>query len=461
MPVGNQMKTTEQKVLKFIKEKALLEKSDKILVAFSGGPDSVFLLYVLNKFKKKLEVEIVACHVNHGLRGTSAKEDEEFCRKFSNKVGIEFYPVRKNVRKVSERKSISIEEAGREVRYSEFQKLLKKIGYNKIATAHTADDNAETVLLNLIKGAGLKGISGIPIQRGNIIRPVISVTKREILDYLKRKNIEYCLDQTNFDDVFERNFLRNQVIPLIKSRLNNQFVETLFNSSEIFRNYHDFVQEKIEEHTKSSTRFNNGELFISLKFAENMHPALKGEFFKTAIERNFLVQPVFNDIKSLNLLVGFQKGKKVNLSNNLVAVKERDGILIRKDEHVSQTKLTKVFIGKENFVGGAKITLSPQEKKNIAFSADKSCEFISCDKIKGPIYVRNWQNGDKFIPLGMEGYKKVSDFLTDCGIAASEKKKQLVLINKNCIVWLIGLRIDNRFKINPKTRRFLRLCIQY
>ncbi len=461
MPIGSQVKTIEQKVLKFIKEKTLLEKSDKVLVAFSGGPDSVFLLSVLSKFRKKLGVEIAACHVNHGLRGTSAKEDEEFCRKFSRKIGIEFHLISKNVKKVSERKGISIEEAGREVRYSEFQKLLKKFNYNKIATAHTADDNAETVLLNLIKGTGLKGISGIPVQRGNIVRPVISITKREIVEYLRNNNVKYCLDQTNFDDVFERNFLRNQIIPLLKSRLNNQFVETLFNSSEIFRNYYDFVQEKIEEQIKSSTNFNKGELFISLKLVKKLHPALKGEFFKTTIERNFLIQPVFNDIKSLNLLVDFQKGKKVNLSNNLVAVKEREGISIRKDDHISQIKLTEAFIGKENLIDGVKITLSTQEKKDVVFSPDKSCEFISYDKVKGPIYVRNWQNGDKFIPLGMKGYKKVSDFLTDCGIAASEKKKQLVLINKNCIVWLIGLRIDDRFKINEKTRRFLRLCIQY
>lgn len=457
----HKLKAIEQKILRFIKEKSLFEKGDKVLVAFSGGPDSGFLLYVLNKFKKKLGIEIAACHINHGLRGTSAQQDEEFCKNFSKKEAINFYSVKKNVERVAKKNSISIEEAGREVRYSEFQKLLKKIGFNKIATAHTADDNAETMLLNLIKGTGLRGISGIPIKRENIIRPVIFVTKREILSYLKNNNIEFRLDETNFDSVFERNFLRNQVIPLIKSRLNNQFEETMFNSSEIFKNYYSYVQENIEDKFKSSISFKGGNLFISLKSMESLHPALKSDLFKTAIERNFSVQLVFNDIKSLNLLADLQKGKRVNLSNNLVAIKEKDGISVKIESYDFDTKKTKVTIGNNNVVNGIKITLTPQNKKDVVYTSDKNCEFVTYDKIQGPVYVRNWQKGDRFIPLGMRGFKKVSDFLTDCGIASSEKKRQLVLINKNCIVWLVGLRIDNRFKITSKTKKSLRLCIQY
>ena len=181
------IKNIEHKVIKFIDEKNLIEKKDRILIALSGGPDSVFLLHFLNKFKNKYKIELGALHLNHKLRGKEADKDEEFCRNICSKLKIEYFPVKRNVKAFAVKKKISFEEAGRELRYSVLESTALKNKFNKIATAHNSNDNAETILLNLIKGTGIRGISGIPVKRNNIIRPIINIAKRRYNVLSKRK----------------------------------------------------------------------------------------------------------------------------------------------------------------------------------------------------------------------------------------------------------------------------------
>ncbi len=229
------MKKTEQKVLRFIDEKNLIEKDDRILVALSGGPDSVFLLHFLNKYSKKFKISFAAIHINNRLRGKAASADENFCKELTKKLGVRFYSIKRNVKAFAKKLKVSTEEAGRLIRYEEFESLSAKESFTKIATAHIADDNAETVLLNLIKGTGLNGISGIPYSRGKIIRPLLVLTKEEIVQYLKFYKINYRTDLTNLQSDYERNFLRNEVVPLIKKRLNPSLENTLLKSSEVFQ----------------------------------------------------------------------------------------------------------------------------------------------------------------------------------------------------------------------------------
>jgi tRNA(Ile)-lysidine synthase len=455
------MKTIEQTVLKFIEEKKLFKPGDKVLIALSGGPDSVFLSYLLNKFKKKLKIEIGAFHVNHTLRGKSADADESFCREFTKNLRIEFSSVKIDVNKIAEKNKISTEEAGREVRYSELQKYSKKYHFDKIVTAHTADDNAETILLNLIKGTGLKGISGIPIVRENIVRPLLSIRKSEILNCLNENKIKFQIDKTNLSNDYERNFIRNEIIPRIKAKLNPSIEESLFYSSEIFKDYYSYIQNEVNLLSKSALKKAKDNAFVLSNEIQGIHPVIRREFLKAAVERNFFVQSTFNDIKNLELLITQQKGKKINLANGLSAVKEKDGILISKNLDEFHTQLTRVFIGKENQINGFKLFLLPKGRSDIKFSSEGLREFISADNIEGPLFVRNWTEGDRFIPLGMKGFKKISDFLTDQNVASSEKKKQLVLTDKNRIVWVIGLRIDERFKITKATKKILQTCITY
>ncbi|HUX93443.1 MAG TPA: tRNA lysidine(34) synthetase TilS [Ignavibacteriaceae bacterium] len=453
------MKKIDQKVIKFIDEKGLIQEGDKILVALSGGPDSVFLLNFLSKYKERFKIEIGAVHINHLLRGKEAVEDENFCRRLANDFGIPFYASVKNVKSFAKKNKISIEEAGRKIRYSEFERISKKYGYNKIATAHNCNDNAETVLLNLIKGAGLRGISGIPFKRGNIIRPVISLTKEEILSYLEQNKINYRTDPSNLDSSYERNFLRNQIIPAIKEKLNPSFEETLLHSSEIFKDSNSYIQSVISNSFDSVVKYRDGELKLSI---ESLHASVKeirAEFIKLGIEKYFLIQPTFIDLKKILHLIEKHAGEKEELSQNLSAIRERNVILIHRNEKPKVEITIKLNLGKSINVNGKDFSIKKIINTSPVYTSNKMKEYISGDKIKSSFTIRKWKPGDKFYPLGMKGTKNISDFLAEQKIPSSKKKDQLVLTNGNKIVWVVGLRIDDRFKITNNTKKVYELCM--
>ncbi|HED05424.1 MAG TPA: tRNA lysidine(34) synthetase TilS [Ignavibacteria bacterium] len=453
------MKHFEQKVIRFIDEKNLINKNDKILVALSGGPDSVLLLNLLVKYQKRFKINIGALHINHRLRGVDSREDERFCRLLCESLNVTFYSVRKNVKSYSQKYKYSLEESGRILRYYELNRFADKYGYNKIATAHNSSDNAETVLLNLIKGAGLRGISGIPYKRGNIIRPVLCVTKKEINSYLKFHKINFRVDLTNLSSDYERNFLRNEILPVIKKRLNPSIEDTILNSSEIFRNADCLIECKVNEFIDDVADFSGKELKIYLNKLPELKPELIPELLKTLLKKNFQMQVTFDDILKLKSLINKESGKNVNLSSNISALKERNVILIGPYIRDENFQPVNTEVGKEVQINGKKLCIENCERP-IKFSNKKNEEYIPADNIDDKFIIRRWQYGDRFYPLGLNGTKKVSDFLNEEKIASSQKKKQLVLLNNDKIVWIIGLRLDERFKITNKTNRIFKLCLR-
>ncbi len=454
------MNRIEQKFLSFVDEKKLIQKNDKILVALSGGPDSVFLLHLLLKYKKRYKIEIGAIHINHMIRGKSADEDEDFCKKLSLNLDVQLISVSCNVKLFAKKNKLSIEEAGRKVRYAEFDEALKKNNYNKLATAHNCSDNSETVLLNLIKGTGLKGISGIPSKRGYIIRPILNINKEDILNYLKNNGIEYRVDESNLSGDFERNYLRHNIIPLIKNKLNPDFENTILNSSEIFKNISSFVDKNIFDELKNIVEFNNEALKISIPRFERNDEEIKSYLLKSAIEKKFSVQLTFKDYKNIISLIEKETGKKVNLSNSLTAIRERDSIIIFR-ENPSQN-FEPLIINEEDSIKINSKTFSIKSRMGlpVKFSGSKLKEYISADKLRGNYTIRRWKPGDRFYPLGLKGTKKVSDFLNEQKISSLKKKEQLVLTNRGQIVWVIGLRLDERFKINKNTEKVIELCLK-
>jgi tRNA(Ile)-lysidine synthase len=264
------LKKSEEKVIRFIRDNELIRSGDRILIALSGGADSVFLLHFLTKFKKKYKSELAVLHINHLIRGKNADEDEKFCREMCSKLDVKFYSVRKNVKLFAAKNKISVEEAGRILRYKTLNETARKYQYDKIATAHHLSDNAETVLLNLIKGTGLKGLSGIPVKRDNIIRPILSLSKEEITSYLQQNKILFRTDESNLSDDYERNFIRNNIIPLIKNRLNPSFEHALFNASAIIKSYYNYLTGKVNELVPNAVSFKESVLTINLKTLENM-----------------------------------------------------------------------------------------------------------------------------------------------------------------------------------------------
>lgn len=451
------LKTIEQKVLKLIDENHLIEKNDKVLLALSGGADSVLLFHFLLKFKRRLGIRFKAFHLNHKIRGKEAKEDEIFCRNLCEKNYIELFVVAKDVKSYAKKNKLSVEEAGRSLRYKELKRIADAESMDKVATAHNSSDNTETVLLNLIKGAGSKGLSGIPVQRDKIIRPLLSVTADEIRNYLNAKKLDYKLDASNLEINYERNFLRNEIIPKLK-KLNPKVEQKVLNSSRIIKDMRTFIEKEITTITQSSVKFSSGELRINLRKLNEFDKVLWSEFFKSIIESKFTIDLSTENLDSLIHLVDNQAGKKLVLSNKIIAVKERGFLSINLKKPVSKKSLKNTIqINDKAEINGHSLKIEKVSVEEIKRSQKKSVEYISADGIKTVFQLRKWKEGDKFYPLGMKGSKKISDFLIDEKIPSIKKKEQLVLLNAGNIVWVVGLRIDDRFKLTPETQKVIKL----
>lgn len=454
------MKKIDEKIIRFIGEHELINRGDKILIALSGGPDSIFLLNFLLKYRRKYRIEIGAMHVNHMIRGVEADKDEKFCRKLCLASGVDYHTVKRNVPAFAKLNKISIEEAAREIRYKELAKVQKKFQCDKIATAHNCGDNAETIFLNLIKGTGLKGLSGIPIRRKNIIRPILSISKDEILEYLKKNDVEYLIDKTNLSNIYKRNFVRNEIFPLIKRHLNPKVEQTLFKSSLVLKKQAMVLNYAIEIISDSVVIKKKNNLEINLKKLIAIDKNIWSDVIKFLIDRNFSIQVSFNDCDKIISLFLNQIGRSVSISNGLAALRERGQVLIYIKRKQNEPERVEIDVGSHGEIDYKKIIINYVEKNLAAYSNNKNIEYINAAKVSGKFILRFWKDGDRFYPLGLNGSKKVSDFLNDQKVSSFEKRKQLVLINNKKIVWVVGHRIDNRFKITDKTRKVIQLCLK-
>lgn len=452
------MKKTEQKVLKFIEQFRLINKGDKILVAFSGGPDSVFALHFLCKFKKKYKIELHALHFNHGLRGKESDGDENFAKEFCNKQSVPFISQKLKVKNFSKKNKLSIEEAARLLRYRNLEKIALKTGCAKIVTAHNQSDNTETILMNLFSGTGLSGLSGIPVRRENIIRPLLCLSKKEIEDYLRGQKINYRIDSSNLSDNYRRNYIRNQILPLIKTKLNPQIDESVFRSSQNLSNALQLNENLVEQLFAEYVTPLRNALNIKIQLSDLFNGEIPGEVLRTILKRKFNHSLEYADFIKINSLIAKQKGRQVQLTNNLCAIRESESIRIERLLKASNKNI-EIQAGGEITVGSQKIGTKLAAIEDVKFIKGGKVEFISADNLDEKFILRVWNPGDKFKPLGMKHLKKVSDFLTDEKIPSSDRKKQMVLLTRNQIVWVVGLRIDDRFKLNSKTKKVYKLWV--
>jgi len=453
------MKKIEEKVINFITKQKLIEPGDNILLALSGGPDSVFLLYFLNKYSPKYKIKIGAFHLNHMVRGDDADSDEIFCFDLCAELKIDFFSIKEDVQAYAKKNKVSLEEAGRNIRYSVLKKISTEYGYNKIATAHNSGDNSETVILNLIKGTGLKGLTGIPVKRDNIVRPILPLSKDEILSYLQKKKIPFRLDKSNYSPEYERNFIRLELIPMIKKELNPSIEETLFSSSRILTDINNFLVKLVSDQINNIKK-DGLNLRIPLKTVTDFYEELRGLFLKTLIERNFLINITFKDIAVILDLMNNLPGKQASLSSGYNCLRERSSLLISKkiSDNIAEDVL--LVPGKSVVIGASEVSVKYVTKKS-GFSSGRNKEYISGDRFtEDKFLIRRWQPGDRFIPFGMKGSKKVSDFLNSIKMEPSAKKDQLVILYKGKIIWVVGQRIDNRFRITEQTIKVLKLCLK-
>ncbi len=452
-----------QKSLKFIRENELLKNGDSVLVGFSGGPDSTFLLVFLLTIQKIFNIKIYAAHLNHQLRGEESNADEEFVRNFCKENKIEFTIESKDIKKIASETKRSIEEVARSERYKFFAEAAQKFKATKIATGHTLNDNVETMIFNFIRGSGVSGLRGIPIKRDNIIRPLLGVTKEEILDFLKSENILYRVDRTNESDDFTRNFIRNKIIPLLQE-INPNLFETLSTTSQLLYLLEKYIQ--VEE-TKFERLFvsKKTEKVLRIKLEENIdyNNYLMMDLIRKKIENQFGIQISFQKTKEISNLFKQEKGTTLQVNEKIFANRESNSILILPEPEFEEinisvnydTKLQKYYGSYFEF----KISIAPVKEAKI--SDNPMIEFFDADKIKHKLILRNWKPGDKFIPLGMKYSKKVSDVLTDAKIPSIFKNQILVLCDGQEIIWVVGVRLSEKYKVTSETKKVIKARINY
>ncbi|MBC7195266.1 MAG: tRNA lysidine(34) synthetase TilS, partial [Caldisericia bacterium] len=350
-----------EKLKNFIYENSLFSNSDKIVVGFSGGPDSTFLVYILKEYFKN---PLVLSHLNHLLRGEDSFLDEIFVRRVSQNLRIPLYVRRLNVKKISEEKGKSIEEVGREERFKFFDYVLKKENARKIALAHNFDDNVETILMNIIRGTGIKGVSGIPFKWGNVIHPILDIKREEIINYLKEKNIDYRVDKTNLETIYLRNKIRNELIPYIEENINLSFKEKLVELSLIFRNEDEFLDLIVENERGKTFDKDLDYYFVNLKNFKNLHKAIQRRVVRKIIEefKKDLREYSIKNIDDVISLICKKSGKEITLPLNLIAIREKDKIVIEERKETIPEFLIKITSIEEVKECGLKISLKIVDK---------------------------------------------------------------------------------------------------
>ncbi len=451
-------KTIEQNVVKFIEKNKLLSDSKKILIGLSGGPDSVFVLHFFLKYSGKFNIKIAAVHIDHSLRGIESKMDAEFCNDLCKSWGIEFYSVKINTKSHAKKFHKSIEEAARDLRYEEFKNVAKLCNADLIVTGHNIDDNTETVLLNLFRGTGINGISGIPIKRGNIIRPILSVSKEEITNYLKISKIKYVIDRSNSNVDFRRNYLRKKIVPSLKKNFNKSLDKVIFQSSKIMKDQSKILDFYISSAIKKIVNETEDGIIILISELREYPEESYGEIFKKVYERYFTGSFSYEKAEKLKTLINSRVGTKVILNKTIHSVRERGKLFIYK--YASEKKISfTIKVGEKISIGKKTVKIGKIKNLPKKFNSNPSVEYISGDGIGGKMNLRPWKFGDKIQLLGMDGTKKISDVLTDLKIPPSERKKKYVLEYKKDIVWLVGYRINEKYKITNYTKNIIKLCL--
>jgi tRNA(Ile)-lysidine synthase len=433
----------EGKFLSFIDSNKLINPSDRILIAVSGGLDSIVLtdLIIAAGFNSAI------AHCNFGLRGNESDKDEEFVESVAAKYKVPFFVSYPQTEKISQEKKITIQEAAREFRYRWFKDLAEEHDFNCIATGHHLDDSIETFFINLFRNSGPAGLRGIPLKNEMIVRPLLFATRQEIQDYAKEKNLQFREDSSNLTDAYFRNRLRHHLIPLLHEQIpgfHNVMVENFSLFSDVYNALSEFTEEWKKKHVATDE---NGVIRLPLQIIKQAaHP--------DALLSAILYSLGITGMDCKMILKNNSPGKIFN-SQKYTLLRDRHKLLIQPlikispDGPVIINSLPSeiIFFGKKiNF----KLAENPETPLN-----DVGIQMLDAGKLLFPLTLRTWKEGDYFYPLGMKGKKKISDFYTDKKIDLFEKEKILLLLSGNDIVCILGHRIDERYKIASNTKKVL------
>lgn len=465
----------KEKVFKYIKENSMINEGDRVLVALSGGPDSVCLLSVLNELKEVLNIEIFAAHLNHCIRGEEADKDEEYSKSLCEKLKIKFYSRNVKVENMAKELGISSEMAGRKARYDFFDDIKEKEHINKIALAHNANDQAETILMRLMRGTGMDGLEGIkPIREHKYIRPILCLTRAEIENYCDEKCLDARIDKTNLEPIYARNKVRLELIPYIQKNFNEDIINTLNRFSNITSRDNSYMEAMTEKAFKEYVVILKDRVVIG-KECFKEHGAIATRVIRKAIETIVNSLNNFQQVHILDIinLQNTQGSKYINLPMNVVAENDYGDIVLRVNSddtseysplQISLKDFDKKQLQKGIFMGRIfnynifiKLIM---KNKSINIKGNDYTRYFEFPE-DSDIVIRQREQGDKFVPYGMKGSKKLKDLFMDMKIPKEKREKTPVVLFDNVITWIVGYRTSNNFKIDKDTKQILEIKAEW
>lgn len=455
----------QEKVEKFIDKWNMISAEDTVIVGVSGGADSVALLLVLDELRRKRGYLLRAVHINHGIRGTEAKEDEDYVRRLCEKRHIPLECVHADVLTYAKGNKLSEEEAGRLIRREAFERNLKVYGGTKIALAHHQEDNAETFFLNLARGSKLKGLGGIYPVNGNYIRPFLCVERKEIEEYLNKKNVSYCMDKTNMEDTYMRNRIRHHVIPYFRENINAQTVAHMNDTMEYLREVQAFLEcEEENAYRNCVSQGDQGYLIEQESFCK-LPELLKNMLVKKVIvcaaQKEKDIGKVH--VQKVTALMGQQTGRKLNLPYNLVARRTYEGVVLSKESKSENAKVLEISLkdGMTWAYGGMQFVCKVFPKPEGEWRVPKKTftKWFDYDIIKQNVSVRTRQPGDRIV-IDREGHaKKLKSFYVDEKISSELRESIPVLAVEHEILWIVGYRQSKKYQVTKETKTILEIVV--
>ena len=456
-----------EKVLSTINKHELIQKGDKIVVGLSGGPDSVCLLHILSRLKDKFDLEIYAAHLNHQIRGIEAQKDAFYISKLCEEMGITFFIKSINVPEYCEKNGVSIEEGARKLRYEMFYEVKNNTRANKIAIGHNLNDQAETILMRIMRGTGLQGLKGIEyIRDGVIIRPILDIERSDIEKYCEQNNLNPRIDKTNLESIYTRNKIRLELIPYMKDNFNSNIIESISRMGNSLRSDNDYIENESLIKFKEVSNINDDSVEINLSSYINLHNSIKVRILRNSIKHilgdtNFIDQRHIDDI--LDLEDESKIDKVINLPRGIFVYRKKNSIILTNKEIVIEEIEFCYNIPSNGFIKIKEIgTIIETQVVNInkykRSKSDKSSKWFDFNKIKGGIVVRNRRSGDKIKLSG--GSKKVKDLFIDIKIPKEDRCKIPIIADSQGILSVGDFRNSEDYKIDEKTKEVLKVSFK-
>lgn len=462
----------EQKFRDTIKKFRLLKKNDRVIVAVSGGPDSVCLLVLLSNLKRKLNLYLHVATFNHLIRGGEARRDVEFVKEISRRFNLGVTAGEGNVPEFAKLSKLSLEEAGRFARFSFLKEVARKNRAGKIALGHNLDDQIETFLMRLMRGAGLAGLCGMAPKRKEdhleLIRPLIEISRQDLEAFLGKKKLKFRVDKTNQSRKYLRNKVRLSLIPLLEKKYNPRIKEVILRTTHNIKEGYEFLEREAELKAKESIYRKGAHIFLRLENLEDLPWIIKTYILKKALfalKGNLRQLTLENWLALQKLAFELQSGKRLSLPG---------GITVRKVYHnlifEGKTSLKEIPPSKRkeiNCPGSTRIQklgieIFAKVLDNISRHKKESkwVEFFDADKIKGPLFVRTRKEKDVFRPLGMRGRKTLKKFFIDEKIPLLVRSRVPIIEDNQKIMWVVGSRISDEVKVTQKTKHILKLEVK-